>query len=60
MYYIVSFSGGKDSTAVLLRLLEEKKQVDEILFFDTGWEWSEVYTHVKKVEEYIPSPQTAP
>ena len=32
MNYIVSFSGGKDSTAVLLRLLEEKKPVDEIVF----------------------------
>jgi len=56
MNYIVSFSGGKDSTSVLLRLLEEKKQVDEILFFDTGWEWSAVYAHVKKVEEYIRRP----
>ena len=33
---IVSFSGGKDSTAMLLRLLEENYQVDDIVFFDTG------------------------
>ncbi len=33
MRYVVSFSGGKDSTAMLLRLLEEKAQVDDIVFF---------------------------
>ena len=33
---MVSFSGGKDSTAMLLRMLEEGMQVDIILFCDTG------------------------
>jgi 3'-phosphoadenosine 5'-phosphosulfate sulfotransferase (PAPS reductase)/FAD synthetase len=56
MHYIVSFSGGKDSTAMLIKLLEEKKQVDEILFFDTGWEFPAIYSTVKKVEEYIKRP----
>ena len=35
MKHIVSFSGGKDSTAMLLRMLEENMQVDEIIFCDT-------------------------
>jgi len=30
MKYVVSFSGGKDSTAMLLRLLEEGRPVDDI------------------------------
>ena len=30
--HIVNFSGGKDSTAMLLRMLEENMQVDEIIF----------------------------
>ena len=34
--YVCSFSGGKDSTAMLLRLLEEGMPVDIILFCDTG------------------------
>ena len=34
-YYIVSFSGGKDSTAMLLHLLELGEPIDEILFCDT-------------------------
>lgn len=51
--HIVSFSGGKDSTAMLLRLLEEKCPVDDIVFFDTGWEFPEMNQHIEQVEEYI-------
>ena len=53
MKYIVSFSGGKDSTAMLLRLLEEGYPVDDIVFFDTGWEFPQIIEHVGKVQEYI-------
>lgn len=51
--YIVSFSGGKDSTAMLLRLLEENKPIDDIIFVDTGLEFPELYLHVEQVEKYI-------
>ena len=57
-YHVVSFSGGKDSTAMLLRMIEENMQIDEILFCDTGLEFPEMYDHVKKVEEYIGRPIT--
>lgn len=50
---VVSFSGGKDSTAMLLRLLEEKYWVDDIVFFDTGWEFPQIHKHIAKVQEYI-------
>ena len=53
MKHVVSFSGGKDSTAMLLRLLEEKYPVDDIVFFDTGWEFPEMANHVQKVQKYI-------
>ncbi len=36
--HVVSLSGGKDSTAMLLRMLEEEMPVDIILFCDTGME----------------------
>ena len=50
---IVSFSGGKDSTCMLLMMLEKGMQVDYILFCDTGLEFPQMYDHVKKVDEYI-------
>ena len=48
--HVASFSGGKDSTAMLLRMLEENMPVDIILFCDTGLEFPELYEHMKKVE----------
>jgi 3'-phosphoadenosine 5'-phosphosulfate sulfotransferase (PAPS reductase)/FAD synthetase len=52
MLKIVSFSGGKDSTAMLLMLLEKGWPVDEIRFFDGGWEFPQMYDHLQEVEEY--------
>lgn len=49
-FHIVSLSGGKDSTAMLLRMLELDMQVDEIVFCDTGAEYEETYDHLEKVE----------
>ena len=51
--HIISFSGGKDSTALLLKMLENGMPVDEIIFCDTGLEFPEMYEHIKKVEKYI-------
>ena len=51
--HVVSFSGGKDSTAMLLRLLESGMPVDMILFSDTGLEFEQLYEHINKVEQYI-------
>ena len=53
MNNIVSLSGGKDSTAMLLMMIEKKIKVDHIVFFDTGWEFPEMYTHIDKLEKYI-------
>jgi len=50
---IISLSGGKDSTAMLLVMIEKKEQVDEIIWFDTGWEWPQMYDHIKKLEKKI-------
>lgn len=50
---IVSFSGGKDSTCMLLMMLERRMRVDYILFCDTGMEFPEMYDHIQKVDEYI-------
>ena len=50
---IVSFSGGKDSTAMLLMMLEKGIPIDDIVFCDTGMEFPEMYNHISKVEKYI-------
>ena len=53
MKYILSFSGGKDSTAMLFRLIELNYQIDEIIFADTGFEFPEIYEHIDQVEKVI-------
>jgi len=47
------FSGGKDSTAMLLLMVNKKMQIDEICFADAGMEFPEMYEHIEKVEKYI-------
>lgn len=56
--YIVSFSGGKDSTAMLFLLIENSKPIDEIIFCDTGMEFQEMYEHIEKVKNIIDIPIT--
>lgn len=55
-YHVVSLSGGKDSTAMLLMMLEKGMPVDDILFCDTGLEFPGLYAHLDKVEQYIGRP----
>ena len=50
---VVSFSGGKDSTALLLRMLESGMPVDIILYNDTGLEFPQMTEHIDIVEQYI-------
>ena len=53
MNHIVQFSGGKDSTAMLLMMLDRGMQVDDIIFCDTGKEFPQMYEHINKVREHI-------
>lgn len=48
---IVNFSGGKDSTAMLHLLLEHGEKVDEVIYFDGGWEFPQMAEHVALVEK---------
>lgn len=56
--HIVSFSGGKDSTAMLLKMIENNMQIDDIVFCDTGVEFPEMYKHISQVQEHIKRPIT--
>jgi len=53
MKHIVSFSGGKDSTAMLLIMLEKGMPVDRVICVDTTKEFPQMYEHIQKVQEYI-------
>ena len=49
MKYVASVSFGKDSLAMLLRLIEENKPLDEIVFYDTGMEFECLYKMRDKI-----------
>ena len=51
MKHILSFSGGKDSTFLLLELIRRKYPLDEVVFFDTGWEFDVMYEHIEKCKK---------
>jgi len=51
---VVSFSGGKDSTAMLLMMLEKGIQVDRVICVDTTKEFPAMYRHIEKVQAICP------
>lgn len=53
MKHIVSFSGGKDSTLMLLLMLEKGMPIDDIIFADTGMEFQELYDYIERIESVI-------
>lgn len=50
---VVSFSGGKDSTAMLLMMLEKSIAVDRVICVDTTKEFPQMYEHIQKVQAMI-------
>lgn len=53
MKYIASVSFGKDSLAMLLKLIEEKWTLDEVVFYNTGMEFDEIYQIRDKVKSLL-------
>lgn len=51
MKHILSFSGGKDSTFLLLELIRRQHPLDEVAFFDTGWEYPVMYEHIERCKK---------
>lgn len=54
-YTVVNFSGGKDSTAMLLRLIDFGTHIDEVVHFDVGKEFPAMYEHIAKVKKLVES-----
>ena len=52
MAFAVSLSGGKDSTAMLLMMLERGEQVDKVVFWDSGVEFPQMYEHLERLEAF--------
>ena len=50
-----SVSFGKDSLAMLLRMLDENREIDKVLFFDTGMEFQAIYNIRDNVEKILVS-----
>lgn len=53
IFRAVSLSGGKDSSAMLILMIERGMPVDIVLAADTGMEFPEMYTHLAKMDEYL-------
>lgn len=52
--HICCFSGGKDSTAMLIHIIENNLPLDEVLYVDVGdWMWESSKDHIKQVEEKL-------
>lgn len=49
----VSFSGGKDSTYMVLRMHELGIKMNDIVYFDSGWDFPEMEDHIIRVEDFI-------
>lgn len=52
-FHVVSLSGGKDSTAMLLLMIERGFPIDAVLNADTGMEFPEMYEHLQKLDERL-------
>ena len=52
-YVVACFSGSKDSTALVVGMIEKGEQLDEVLFCDVGMEFDALYRHVDKVKTYL-------
>lgn len=52
-YIVVCFSGGKDSTAMLLRMMELGERIDEVVCCDTYKEFPAMYRHIEMVQKAV-------
>lgn len=51
MNHIVSFSGGKNSTAMLHLLLDQGTPVSHVLYFETEWDFPQMRAHLDLVSK---------
>ena len=52
-YHVVSVSGGKDSTATVILMVEKDMPIDCAIFADTGMDFPEIQEHIEKLDDYL-------
>ena len=52
-FHVVNLSGGKDSSAMLILMIEKGMPIDSVLNADTGMEFPEMYEHLAKMYDYL-------
>ena len=60
MKYIASWSGGKDSSFMILKLIELKYPLDRIIMCDTGLEFKQMYAYIDKFIQEVITPSGVP
>ena len=53
MKYVANCSFGKDSLAMLLKIIDLKMPIDEVVFYDTGMEFEAIYKIRDRVREEL-------
>lgn len=48
-----NLSGGRDSSAMIIKWLESNNPLDYIIFCDTKYEFKEMYEYLDKLDEYL-------
>lgn len=48
-----NLSGGRDSTAMVVRWLELGNKIDHIIFCNTHYEFDEMYEYINKLDKYL-------
>ena len=49
---VLSFSGGKDSTAMVLEMLERNEPVHSIVYVDTGFQFPTLWETMKQLDAH--------
>ena len=48
-----NLSGGRDSSAMVVRWLESGQRLEYVLFCDTGFEFAEMYEYIDKLDNFL-------
>lgn len=50
---LANLSGGRDSSAMVVKWLENGNMLDYIIFCDTGFEFPQMYEYIDKLDSYL-------